>query len=163
VSGWSFYAIGLPAPQGSKRHVGHGVMVESSARLKPWREAVKSAAYGSGRCLDGPLVVRMVFTIPRPRSARRIDVVPYRSPDLSKLARATEDAITEAGLWADDARIAEYERLAKVWHGYDPDALPVPGVVVAAVEKAGEWRGEITELFAAALSSAYLAHDGSAA
>ena len=31
--------IGLPAPQGSKRHVGHGVMIESSNNVKPWREA----------------------------------------------------------------------------------------------------------------------------
>ena len=35
---------GTPAPQGSKRHVGHGVMVESSRRVKPWREDVKAAA-----------------------------------------------------------------------------------------------------------------------
>ena len=25
--------IGLPAPQGSKRHVGHGVMIESSKKV----------------------------------------------------------------------------------------------------------------------------------
>ena len=47
---------------------------------------------------------------------------------------STEDAITEAGLWADDARVADYHRLAKVWAGFDDDALPVPGVAVAAVE-----------------------------
>ena len=35
---------GTPAPQGSKRHVGRGVMVESSKKVKPWREAVKQAA-----------------------------------------------------------------------------------------------------------------------
>lgn len=31
-----FHVIGLPAPQGSKKHVGHGVMVESSKKVKPW-------------------------------------------------------------------------------------------------------------------------------
>lgn len=35
---------GLPAPQGSKRHVGRGVMVESSKNVKPWRSAVVWAA-----------------------------------------------------------------------------------------------------------------------
>ena len=39
---------GMPGPQGSKRFVGtrggRGVMVESSAKVKPWREAVKHAA-----------------------------------------------------------------------------------------------------------------------
>ena len=37
-----FTVHGLPAPQGSKRHVGKGVMVESSKYVKPWREAVKA-------------------------------------------------------------------------------------------------------------------------
>ena len=35
---------GTPAPQGSKRHVGNGVMVESSKKVKPWRQDVKHAA-----------------------------------------------------------------------------------------------------------------------
>ena len=37
-------AYGQPAPQGSKRHVGKGVMVESSKKLRPWRQDVKAAA-----------------------------------------------------------------------------------------------------------------------
>jgi crossover junction endodeoxyribonuclease RusA len=155
VSGWSFYAIGTPAPQGSKRHVGHGIMVESSKQVRPWREAVKAAAFGAGCCLDGPLCVAMVFTLPRPKSARRVDVSPFRTPDLSKLARSTEDAITEAGLWADDARVADYHRLAKVWHGFDADALPVPGAAVAAVERVGGWELLLGSLFAVALADAH--------
>ena len=39
-----FEVVGLPAAQGSKRHVGNGVMVESSKALKPWRSAVAEAA-----------------------------------------------------------------------------------------------------------------------
>lgn len=35
-----FAVFGLPAPQGSKRHVGEGRMVESSKRVKPWRRQV---------------------------------------------------------------------------------------------------------------------------
>ena len=35
--------LGTPAPQGSKRHVGRGIMVESSRLVGPWREAVKAA------------------------------------------------------------------------------------------------------------------------
>ena len=109
-------------------------MIESSARVRPWREAVKEAARGAGECLDGPLVVCMVFTVPRPKSAPRRVVAPATTPDLSKLARATEDAITDVGLWADDARVVEYARLAKVFpyaHSNDRHALDVPGVVVA--------------------------------
>ncbi|GEM_PF-2210548 len=162
MSGWVFYALGTPAPQGSKRHVGHGVMVESSRYVRPWREAVKAAAFGAGECLDGPLAVSMVFTLPRPKSARRIDMAPSRMPDLSKLARAVEDAISDAGLWADDARVSEYERLAKVWSGFDSDALPVPGVVVAAVERADDWRSRLSDLVGGALVDAKRRYAGSA-
>ena len=38
-----FAVFGLPAPQGSKRHVGEGRMVESSKRVKPWRRQVAAA------------------------------------------------------------------------------------------------------------------------
>jgi len=139
--GWSFYAIGSPAPQGSKRHVGGGRMVESSKAVKPWRDSVATAAYGAGPELDGPLAVSMIFTLARPKSAPKRDHTPYRTPDLSKLCRATEDAITTAGLWADDARVARYDDLAKVWNNARPGvykALPVPGVIVAAVEMTEE-------------------------
>jgi Holliday junction resolvase RusA-like endonuclease len=139
--GWSFYALGTPAPQGSKSpkgrtKTGHTIMVESSKKVTPWREAVKAAGEGAGPCLDGPLVVCMVFTVARPKSAPKRITIPDRTPDLSKLARSTEDAITDVGLWADDARVAEYCRLAKVFpYGSMPVtdawALPVPGVVVA--------------------------------
>jgi Holliday junction resolvase RusA-like endonuclease len=152
VTGWSFSVLGQPAPQGSKRHVGHGIMVESSKKLLPWREAVKAAA-PAGPMLDGPIAVRLVFTLPRPKSARKSEMVPYRTPDLSKLARSTEDAITDAGLWADDARVSEYVRLAKVWPGFDVDSLHVAGCVVAAVEMVGDdWQAELLEVFGRAVA-----------
>ena len=132
-------AYGRPAPQGSKRHVGHGVMVESSKALKPWREAVKQAALDvmDGTApLDGPLLVRMVFTMPKPKSAPKRKVTfPDRTPDLSKLARATEDALTDAGVWADDARVVEYERLAKVFPGEDREGLHIPGVRIVVRQR----------------------------
>ena len=49
---------------------------------------------------------------------------------MSKLARSTEDALTDAGLWRDDSRVVEYTRLAKVWANEDRDALGVPGAVI---------------------------------
>jgi Holliday junction resolvase RusA-like endonuclease len=128
-------AYGMPGPQGSKRHLGRGIMVESSAKVKPWREAVKYAAIdalatGVGPFpADGPLTVAMVFTLRKPQSApKRRKTWPDRTPDLSKLARATEDALTDAGVWRDDARVVEYTRLAKVFPGEDPDSLGSPGV-----------------------------------
>lgn len=130
-----FEAYGSPAPQGSKRHVGAGRMIESSAAVKPWREAVKHAAreareeYG-GLTLNGPLMVRMVFTVRKPASAPKTRRVwPAKRPDLSKLIRATEDAITDAGLWADDALVCCYMQTGKQYVG-DPGSMDAPGVAV---------------------------------
>ena len=125
---------GRPAPQGSKRHVGKGVMVESSKHVKPWREAVKAAAlerYPEPDPWDCAVEVDMVFTLPKPVSApKRRRTWPCKVPDLSKLARATEDALTEAGIWRDDARVVQYVRLAKVYPNEDPSSLAVPGAVI---------------------------------
>ena len=141
-----FIVYGTPAPQGSKRYVGHSVkkgakngkatatMVESSKKVKPWREAVEAAAVnaiiGSSITpipLDGPLFARMVFTLPRP-AADKGRKHPDRMPDLSKICRSTEDALKTAGLIADDARIVGYSRLWKAYPGGDPEALDAPGV-----------------------------------
>ena len=83
----------------------------------------------------------MVFTFVRPKSHYRTgrnahllrDDAPTRPatiPDLSKLARSTEDALKDAGVIRDDSLIVEYRRLAKVYAGEDPDALSTPGVLV---------------------------------
>ena len=135
-----FTAYGTPAPQGSKKFVGtdkagRGILVESSKKVRPWRMDVKMAAEAArkahGCTFDGPLVVSMVFTVKKPSSAPKSrQTWPDRMPDLSKLLRSTEDAITDAGLWADDARVVRYSNLAKVYPGEDPDALASPGVKV---------------------------------
>lgn len=140
---------GSPAPQGSKRFVGHaksgrGILIESSKAVKPWREAVKCAAreiivgMGIGALtsvnqfgkMGGPLWVRMVFTIPKPKSSpkgRR--TWPDRKPDLSKLVRSTEDALTDAGVWEDDARVVRCVA-EKCYPGEGVDSLPTPGAVI---------------------------------
>ena len=149
-------AYGIPGPQGSKRFVGtrggRGVMVESSAKVKPWREAVKHAAReamqsaGLSAPLDGPLVVGMWFTLPKPASApKRRETFPDRKPDLSKLARSTEDALSDAGLWADDARVVGYDGLWKLYPLEGAHALPSPGCVIE-VRELREWQIEVREL-----------------
>ena len=111
---------------------GHAVLAESSKKLKPWRQDVKEAALlaVAGRApIDGPVRARMVFTLPKPTSApKKRRTWPCRTPDLSKLIRSTEDALTQAGAWKDDARVVDYSRTAKVFPGEDPEALHIPGV-----------------------------------
>lgn len=132
---------GRPAPQGSKRHVGNGRMIESSAAVKPWRDDVARAAdlamaqrgrlapdAGCAPLLDGPLHVEMTFTRQRPKSApKRRHAWASTVPDLSKLIRSTEDALN-GRVWTDDARVVILQA-AKLLTG-DTAALDRPGAVI---------------------------------
>lgn len=144
---------GSPAPQGSKSFKGirggKAILAESSRHVKPWRDAVRADAllarnawaeqWGRWIPLDQPLLVEMVFTMPKPAAApKRRRTWPMRMPDLSKLCRSTEDALTDAGIWRDDARVVEYGRLAKVFPGEDPDALDQPGALIRIYTLAAE-------------------------
>ena len=145
---WAFYAVGTPTPQGSKAASvftpkGGGkpralIRDANGAKLKPWRDTVNGAALDSGgEQIEGPVFVRMIFSVARPKSAPRRVVHPATLPDLDKLARAVGDAVTASGLWQDDSRVVEYVRLAKVFAGgADPECLPMPGVLVAACSAA---------------------------
>jgi Holliday junction resolvase RusA-like endonuclease len=138
--------FGLPAPQGSKRLVGRdgkgrGILVESSTKVKPWREAVKYAALEAGGRVAGAVEVEMTFTMPKPKSAPKTRKTwPATRPDLSKLVRSTEDALTDAAAWDDDARMVHCVA-SKVYPLEGKDALDKPGAVIH-IRKA---RAEATE------------------
>ena len=131
--------IGSPAPQGSKRawvnkHTGKAVMIEQAKSIRPWREAVKLAAFDvfekCGIC-RGALRVEMAFTLKALKKPGGRQY-PDRPPDLSKLVRGVEDALTDSGIWEDDARVVLL-MASKVYVGA-PDALPVPGVSIVIDE-----------------------------
>lgn len=138
--------VGTPAPQGSKRHLGNGVMVESSKRVKPWRQDVKHAAldvlvqraqmghyipiYDRGAAV----VVTVTFYLPRPKGHYRTgknahllrDAAPANpasKPDLDKLLRSTMDALGEAGCWADDSQVVQVNALKAYADGRPPGAI----------------------------------------
>jgi crossover junction endodeoxyribonuclease RusA len=112
---------GRPAPQGSKHHGEYGQMREASPYLPAWRAAVKAAVYRRYvelgvpphpdvlPLIRGPVGVRIEFRLD---TGQRID----SKPDLDKLARATFDALTQARVWEDDARVV-YAELLKVEAG----------------------------------------------
>lgn len=124
-----FDVYGLPAPQGSKRHVGGGRMIESSKKVAPWREDVRHAAERakSEAPLDGPLRMHVCFTLPKPVSAPKTRrTYPHRKPDIDKLLRSTLDAITSSGLWRDDAQVIAVTAV-KAFPNEHSDALAAPG------------------------------------
>lgn len=120
-----FTVVGDPAAQGSKRHVGRGVLVESSKLLAPWRAdvvKVASEAMQGMRPLTGPLNVVMTFRVARPKAHYRSNgelkpTAPTWSekrPDTDKLARAVCDSLTVAGVWLDDSQVSSL-RAVKVY------------------------------------------------
>lgn len=133
--------FGVPAPQGSKKFVGlskagRGIMVESSAKVRPWRQDVVAAAIDWReknpwfQTFDCPVIVTMAFTLRKPLSApKKRKSHPKSKPDLSKLIRSTEDALTTAGIWSDDARVVHLTAL-KTYPGEHSMALDRPGVLI---------------------------------
>ena len=101
---------GTPAPQGSKRHVGGGRMIEQSKAVGRWREAVRAETQrtmAADRLLtmDGPVMVHITFYLPRPKTAPKKRIVPAGRPDLDKLARSVLDGLTAGGAWLDDGQV----------------------------------------------------------
>lgn len=128
-----FFVPGHPKAQGSKRHVGKGVMVEMSKDLGPWRQAITARAIegAKNRRFHGAVGVRAVFFFTRPqshygtgRNAGNVKTSAPRfrdaAPDLDKLLRALGDALTASGLIHDDRHIVEVQ--AKKMYG-DPGVL----------------------------------------
>lgn len=126
ITGIAFRVHGVPTPQGSKRHVGKGVMVESGGeKLRTWREDVKHAALDAMNGhppFEGALEVRVTFYLPKPKTVKRD--LPHVRPDLDKTLRSLLDACTAAGVFVDDAQITD------VWAAKRYAALPGAEVIV---------------------------------
>jgi crossover junction endodeoxyribonuclease RusA len=137
AQGVTFHVKGMtPAPQGSKRHVGNGVMLESCKRVKPWRLLVAEAAVRAGvPLLRGPVTMSAVFLFARPMGHFRKDGSLKPSapkhhavkPDGSKLIRSTEDALSKL-LFEDDSRI-----VTGTWHKRYCVEGERPGAIVTVV------------------------------
>ena len=103
----TFRVDGIPAPKGSKRHVGNGRMIESSKKLPAWMRAVKQEAAKNrpSEPIDAPVSVYMHFHLPKPKRPRYN--VPAVKPDADKLARAILDSLEAAGVLNNDSRVTQ--------------------------------------------------------
>ena len=136
-----FGVHGMPGAQGSKRHVGNGIMVESSAKVKPWRadvreEAEKAKTLNPDWCgpIDDAVEVTIVFRFARPKShfgtGRNAAVLKPSAPrwptsrqlgDADKLARSSLDALTSAGVFTDDSLVVDLRSIKRYC---DPQEAP---------------------------------------
>jgi len=122
---------------------GHDLVrtVSANPRLHEWRQMVarcareayeerapfwrdKSELFGDSGLLIGPITLSLTFERPRPkahygtgRNAGTLKVsvpaFPTMKPDVLKLARAVEDALTGV-VWRDDSQVI-HENIWKVW------------------------------------------------
>ncbi|MGW1001739.1 RusA family crossover junction endodeoxyribonuclease [Streptomyces sp. NPDC002520] len=137
---------GTPGPQGSKTRNAAGALYESSAKVKPWREAVKSAALDAlahdetWQPLREAVRLEVVFTLPRPKhhfgTGRNAGVAkpsapqfPVGKPDTDKLLRSTQDALKDAGVLLDDSVVTDTVA-AKRYVLTAADTLSHPGAVI---------------------------------
>jgi Holliday junction resolvase RusA-like endonuclease len=131
--------------KGTREFTGRVSVRESSADVKVWRYYVKQAAEqakseaGMRMPFDGPLSLTVTFYQFRPKKHFRTGkfshvlrddapIAPATVPDLSKLIRATEDAITDAGVWIDDKNVVRL--VADKAYVRDDVDSPRPGAVI---------------------------------
>ena len=152
----SFFVPGIAKPAGSKRgfpikdkRTGKTrvVITDDCKTSGDWKADVKAFAAQAyqGELLTGPIHLSLGFRIGRPKSHFRTgkrshelrDDAPLwvtKKPDVLKLARAVEDAMTGV-VWVDDAQIA-VETLSKLYGD-------TPGVQVMAYEITDEFADTI--------------------
>lgn len=106
--------VGTPYPQGSKSAFirgGRAIVTEGASKTgraghAAWRQAVATATRDylgehPREAIDEPIYVTMYFRFPL--TADKYRTRHRTKPDLSKLIRATEDALVDGGLLKDDS------------------------------------------------------------
>lgn len=141
----SFFVAGIAKPAGSKRgfyikKLNRVIITDANPNSKDWKSDVKAEAMKaySGEPLTCPLAVRFDFIVPRPKGHFRTGAnshllrdsappFPTSKPDLLKLSRGCEDAMTSI-IYKDDAQIVT-EHLHKRYGN-------TPGVQITIAEEA---------------------------
>lgn len=122
-----FTVPGLPMPKGSmsavvrgkraflipgmNRKRKDGTMSDGRERYLAWIRGVKSAAVDYRALkhvqpIDGPILLAVIFYLPRPKSTPKRVKFPATKPDLDKLTRAIGDCLNKI-LYVEDSRIVD--------------------------------------------------------
>jgi len=114
---FDFIVYSRAAPQGSKRNLGNGIMIESSKRVKPYRTDVRGVALEATPAdwnLDRDINLDLTFCFKRPKShLTKKGLLTKSAPstprgrsygDVDKLCRATLDALTGV-CYHDDSQV----------------------------------------------------------
>ena len=123
--------VGIPAAQGSKTLTRYGAMIESSKKVRPWRQDVKQASLQSYKSipLNMPVKATLEFVFNRPKShygtGKNATLLKPSAPnycvsrgrgDIDKLGRSTLDGLSvSAGgtVLEDDCLVTELSSLKR--------------------------------------------------
>ena len=111
------------APQGRKKHVGRGIMVETCKRLKSWRKEVSlKAKLIVNEIIEEQVEVEVVFWFKRPlkhylpngmlRQSAPVYITNKNKGDLDKHCRALLDSLTKSA-FADDSQVVSLHAVKK--------------------------------------------------
>lgn len=125
----AFTVLGVAMPKGSTRaFMPKGakfpvVVHDNKPSLKGWENSIRAAIqqYAGGTFFDGPVLVRIAFYLPRPKSLSRKVVWHTKKPDLDKLARGSLDAM-KGVLWGDDSQVVQLQ-VTKHYAADQPQAV----------------------------------------
>jgi Holliday junction resolvase RusA-like endonuclease len=125
-----FFVIGQPVPKSRPRVVTKGKrrFAYTPKRVKEWENHIKEKAEKHfERPYDGPVVVSIVFLMPRPKS-RRLDYWVSTTPDLDNLEKSVLDAMNEVA-YTDDRLVVVKSSSKRYVQGEEPGVR----VVVTAI------------------------------
>ena len=111
------------APQGSKKHVGNGIMVETCKRLKSGRNEVnRRAKLIVDEVIKEPVEIEVIFWFKRPlkhylpnkmvRQSAPVYITNKNKGDIDKHCRALLDSLTKSA-FADDSQVVSLHAVKK--------------------------------------------------
>lgn len=129
----AFTVHGTPQPAGSKRAFfrgGRAIVVDANKKTRPWKDQVAQIAgeaMAGRQLMRGPLWLILRFYVRRPKGhfGRKgllpsAPAHPTTKPDVLKLARGVEDALSGV-CYVDDAQIVAEE----LWKEYGPERVEI--------------------------------------
>ena len=121
----TFRIYGNPKPQGSKKHIGNGRMIEANPGHHHWRlicQTTLTKEYQQ-KPLEQPIHITATFYLPKPKKPRY--PTPATGYDLDKLCRALGDALEKANIITNDARIIHWHATKTYANQQNPPGVHV--------------------------------------